>query len=511
MQSPITLRTRTSLLIILLANWTLLITGGVGHSLWIDEWFTVQNVASPWAAVLPKLIAEERRPPLYWITLKAWSELAGHSEFALRLLSIACAAAAIALVWRFGRRLLGDRAAVIAAAMFGLTPFVLLYGSMVRSYMLFAALTVLSAIAWQKYVQRSTMRTWALYVVSLALLLYTDYGAVAVLGSHGAWWLGRLVLRRDRRAWFGIGALAAATLAFAPWATVLIGQSARSIGGLAADLASSPLGTLLKIGMPFVSLGAGETLYPWTPLGVVGVASFNIAAAFGIRRLWRTDRTTSTFVMLWIAVTLTFTATLLSLVAVDITFLNATSRAPHLAAAFALLAGCGAAALSSRTRAVLLTAIAVVWGAGYVNYYAMQEYHNPIYAVPTRDVAVRMRAAPADALLIAESDTLVPYYYRSAPGAATLLEVQPNDALSDIQSRIERDAPPQVHIAWFGRDRTSVGFDTPTLDQWLQQRGYREVRREEHGPVGDSYRWIKARLLGRDPYSHKLTVQVFER
>ena len=37
---------------------------------------------------------------------------------------------------------------VIAAAVFGLSPFVLLYGSMVRSYMLFAALAVLSAVAF---------------------------------------------------------------------------------------------------------------------------------------------------------------------------------------------------------------------------------------------------------------------------------------------------------------------------------------------------------------------------
>lgn len=488
-----------------------MLAGVTRQSLWIDEWFTVQNVAGPWETVLPKLIAEERRPPLYWILLKTWSELAGHSEFALRLLSIAFAATTVTMLWRLGRRLLGSDAAGLAAAAFALSPFVLLFGSMVRSYMLFTAATVFSVLMWLRCTRRPTGAAWAAYAVVLALLLYIDYGAIAVVAAHGAWWLARLALHRDRRAWLGLGALAAAAATFSPWMVVLIGQSARSIGGLAADLASSPLGVLLKFGMPFVSLAVGETLYPWTPLGVVGVLLPNAAAAYGSWRLWRRGGFAASFLLTWIAAALTFTATLLSLVAVDITFLNAASRAPHLAAAFALLVAYGAVQLPVRIRYASIAAMVVVWGAAFANYFTRQEFLNPIYAVPTREVAAQLRQAPDDALIVAESDTLAPYYYRTNPGAAELIEVRPNDALLEIQAHIERRSPSQVHLVWFGRDRTAVGFATPTLSAWLQEHGYREVRRDEHGAVGASYRAIKTRLFGRETYTHKLTVQVFER
>jgi len=210
-------------------------------------------------------------------------------------------------------------------------------------------------------------------------------------------------------------------------------------------------------------------------------------------------------------VTLIFTATLLTLVAVDITFMNATSRSPHLTAAFALLAALGIGSLPRRTRFAVIAAVAVVWGAGYVNYFRLAEFHNPIYAVPSRDIAARMRAEDARTLIVAESDTLVPYYFRSAPAQATLIEVAINASISAVKKRITNDAPTRVEIAWFGRDRTAGGFDTPALGDWLTQNGYVETNREEYGIVGDSYLAIKSRLIGRETYRAKLTVQRFER
>src|SRR5204862_5054832 len=63
---------------ILFANWALLLTRLARQSLWIDEWFTVQDVAPAWRDFLPHLIQAERRPPLYWALLKIWMTFAGH-------------------------------------------------------------------------------------------------------------------------------------------------------------------------------------------------------------------------------------------------------------------------------------------------------------------------------------------------------------------------------------------------------------------------------------------------
>lgn len=496
---------------IVLVQWAFMLTSLAHQSLWIDEWFTVQNIVGPWADVLPKLIAEERRPPLYWLVLKSWTAPSGTSEFSMHLLSVIFAVVATSVIWQVTRRMIGRRDALLATALFAWTPFLLLYGRMVRSYSLFALLVVISVLCWRQFEKKPSRGAWLAYAAALASVIYTDYGAIAMLGVHGLWWAWQFLQRRTRASLAGIAAVVTAFVIFAPWASVLVQQSARSVGGMAADLASSPLGALMKIAMPFVSLSTGETLYPWTPLGIIGVFVLNGTAAIGLWKLVRTQPTTGTFVVLWIVVTLTFTATLLTLVAVDITFMNATSRSPHLTAAFALLAALGIGSLPRHTRITVIAAVVVVWGAGYVNYFRLAEYHNPIYAIPSRDIAARMRAEDAHTLIVAESDTLVPYYFRSAPAQAQLIEVGINTSISVVEQRIANDGPAHVEIAWFGRDRTAGGFDTPALGEWLTQHGYVETRREEYGIVGDSYLAIKSRLIGRETYRAKLTVQRFER
>jgi len=496
---------------VILVQWAFMLAGLARQSLWIDEWFTVQNVVGPWENVLPKLIAEERRPPLYWLLLKAWTEAAGRSEYGMHLLSVAFAVIGACLVWQLARRLIGRREAMLAAALFAWAPFLLLYGRMVRSYSLFAMLTVVSVLCWHAFERRPTRITWIAYAAALAATIYTDYGAIGVLGAHGLWWLVQLLQRRSRTSVAGVAAVVAALVAFLPWATILVRQSVRSLGGVAADLASSPLGAVMKIAMPFVSLSTGETLYPWTALGIIGVIVLNGAAALGAWKLVRARRSGGAFIVLWLAVTLIFTATLLSVVAVDITFMNATSRSPHLAAAFALLAAAGVGGLSLRPRLAAFAAIALTWSAAYVNYFTYTEYHNPIYAIPSRDIAARMRPDDGDALIVAESDTLVPYYLRSASAAAALEEIQPGASIAAVQARIVQEKPQRVQLAWFGRDRTSGSFATPSLGEWLAQNGYAETSSERYGLVGDSYFAIKSRLVGRDTYRAKLTVQTFER
>lgn len=511
MKLRISTLSRIALPLLLLVEWGFMTANLAQQSMWIDEWFTVQNVAGPWANIIPKLIAEERRPPLYWLVLKSWTELSGHSEFAIRIFSVSCAALTVALIWQIGKRLLPRSSALLAACAFGLTPFVLLYGRMMRSYMLFALLTALSVLCWSMFMQRSSRKTWGLYVLSLVGMLYTDYGAVGVLGVHGLWWLWHFLRTRGHSRLAGISASIVAGIVFLPWATVLVQQSARSVGGTAADLAFSPVGMALKMAMPFVSLSIGETLYPWTVLGILGVLMLNAAALFGLWKLLRSTTPTGIFLALWVGVTLVFTATLLSFVAVDITFMNATSRAPHLAVAYALLAAHGIHTFTPRLRTAAIGIIIIVWGAAFANFYALRDFHNPIYAVPTREIAQRMHNANADTLLIAESDTLVPYYYAQAAGAAKMLTVTPGNEMTPIQQRIAVETPARIQIAWFGRDRTSSSFGTPELASWLTTHSYYEVQRDEYGPVGDSYQRIKSMLVKHETYAAKLTVQVFEK
>ncbi len=500
-------RTVWGLAALALAQWGLLTAGLSRQSLWIDEWFTIKDVSPGWPDFIPELILTERRPPLYWALLKLWMGLAGESEFALRLFSVLMAALLLAASFNLARRLVGPSAAAVAAGLLAFSPFLILFSRMLRSYSLFALLVTAATIALLRLAGRLTPARWGLYAGLAVLLIYTDYGALGVLVVHGLWLLkdlpggaGRVLAR--------LAALAVAGLAFAPWIGVAAQQSERSAGGLAADLAGSPPGLALKLAIPFVALGAGETIYPWQPLAGLSIAVCAFLAVMGARRLWAAARAAAGLLVGWFGVSVVFTATVLSLIAVDITFLNVTSRAPHLAVAYSLLIGAGLVSLGRRRwRAAALAVVGGAFGVALLNYFAGREFLNPIYAVPVRDVVrqVSVEAGP-DELIIAEFDTLFGHYYAAQPGRAGYQDAAPEHNRATIEAR----RPGRVWLITFGRDRTAGAFGAEALGDWLLS-DYRIASSRGYAEVGPAYNWVKERLLGRPAYRYKLNVTVYER
>src|SRR6185436_979977 len=135
-------------------------------------------------------------PPLYWALLKLWMALAGQSELALRFVSLAATVMIVAITFRLGLLLFRReewrvRSTLIVAALIGFSPFLLLYGRMIRSYALFTLLTTAATWALLRLESKLTFGRWLAYVVLAAALLYTDYGAWAVLGAQGLWIIAR--------------------------------------------------------------------------------------------------------------------------------------------------------------------------------------------------------------------------------------------------------------------------------------------------------------------------------
>jgi len=493
-------------------SWVLLLTQLSHLSLWIDEWFTVKDVSPTWANFIPELIATERRPPLYWALLKLWMSVAGDSEWVMRWFSAACVVVTMAGAFQLTKTLTrNNRLAFLSAAFMAAAPFTILYGRMMRSYWLFTLLVVLATYELWRLLSRPTRWRWLGYTLCATALFYTDYGAVAVLGTHGLWMIWQAWRLRSWRALLiPLSALGMAALFFIPWVGVLVAQSLRSTTSLiAADLATSPVGLTLKLAMPFVSFSIGETLYPWSPLGVIGVLLITALAAHGAWVLWKTQPLTAIFLLGWLGLSVLFTATLFSLVATDITFLNMASRTPHLIVVYSILIAQGWLSLPQRAlRRVAGVGLGVVFAVSLGNYYQGLEFFNPIYTTPSREVAATLRAtATADDLIIAEPDTLIGYYYQQHPGAAAYQD-------SDLPSNpalVENLRPKKIWIGVFGRDRSANEFDTAHFISWLAEQGYVETQRTGYAPVGESYRWVKARLLNREPYTHKLTLIEFSR
>src|SRR5919201_3936682 len=83
------------------------------QSLWYDEGLSAHQLTRSFGEILHASALDTHPPGYYW-TLKAWAEVIGSSELALRSLSAVWGVAAVVLTFLIGRRLFGTLAASIA-------------------------------------------------------------------------------------------------------------------------------------------------------------------------------------------------------------------------------------------------------------------------------------------------------------------------------------------------------------------------------------------------------------
>lgn len=222
---------------------------------WTDELFTLHTVAKP----VPQIIEAVRRdihPPLYYLLAHAWP---WHGIAGLRALSALWALTAAAALWVFWR----DRAPRLALALFALSPCLLLYGRMARSYAMQTALAVVAIAMLERWMRdRQALRWAAGALAAVVALLYTHYvPGVAILAGFVL--VGWRAVGVGRAAAFA--AIAAA--AYAPWAALSI-DALRRWGGQASYSATYALSgnaaieNLLKMAFGATSLTVGESVLP---------------------------------------------------------------------------------------------------------------------------------------------------------------------------------------------------------------------------------------------------------
>jgi mannosyltransferase len=199
-------------------------TRGLGDSLWIDEGISV-GIASHPAAEIPGLLRQDGSPPLYYLLLHGWIELAGTGEAVLRAPSLVFALLTVPAALWGGWSLFGRRAGWLCAALAALLPFLTAQAQEARMYSLVALLSVLAAAAFLHGFVRARRGFVVLFGLVLALLLYTHYWALfLILGALAAFAALLAGARRDERrqlAVDGVLAFGLPLLAFAPWVPTL--------------------------------------------------------------------------------------------------------------------------------------------------------------------------------------------------------------------------------------------------------------------------------------------------
>ena len=181
--------------------------------------------------------ASDIHPPLYYLLLRGWREMAGDTEFSHRALSAFLGIGLVAVTYSLGRQLTGSAgrgAALIGAFLAAVNPALIYYSQETRMYELLAFLTLLSTLLLVHFLQDKSRR-FALaigYIIIAAAGLYTHYFFPAVLLAqnlvYGLWLCGqresgRAALWREARTWLLM--MLATLLLYLPWLPIFFRQA----------------------------------------------------------------------------------------------------------------------------------------------------------------------------------------------------------------------------------------------------------------------------------------------
>ncbi|GAB4527226.1 MAG: hypothetical protein OHK0046_44820 [Anaerolineae bacterium] len=214
------------------------------ESLWVDEGF------SYWAIRhedMFGLLQRDVHPPVYFVLLRAWAEVAGITELALRYFSVLPSVLSVAVVYQVGRELERLRGAkgetpipLLAALMLALADMENYTAQETRNYtwhVLWALVSMWMFIRWVRLSKRgiyATHRARAQYAVPLLLwiaasllLVYTHYIGVCLLAVQAVFVLFFL---RGRVRLVALGALGVIGVLFVPWLLVVVGGQTANVG-----------------------------------------------------------------------------------------------------------------------------------------------------------------------------------------------------------------------------------------------------------------------------------------
>jgi hypothetical protein len=276
----------------LLAVSILLRTRALDVGFWIDEGLSV-GIADRPLGDIPGVLRQDGSPPLYYVLLSLWMDVAGSSEASVHGLSVVFSVLCVPVAFWAGWTLFGRRTAWIAALLAAVNPFLTQYAQEGRMYALVALLGTVSLTCWLLAFTTdagAVRRGPAIgFAVSFAAMLYTHNWALFFGAATGIAWLVLLWRargsERGRLLRTGLVAYGGVVLLYAPWLPNALYQAAHtgapwSKAPSLAALASVPARILGEVAEVAVFLAAGAGVL--TLLRTRGAPGRATAALLGI-------------------------------------------------------------------------------------------------------------------------------------------------------------------------------------------------------------------------------------
>jgi len=476
-----------------------------------DEAFAVRAWAADPRDVVRDLARVEPHPLGTFLGFWAWKQIAGDSEFAMRVLPLLGNLIGAAGMAQLGRRLLGSaRVGLIAAALWAINPYLIWHAQDVRNYAIWAGLSPLALWLFIRALDRDRRGDWLLYIAVEALALYTFFLEAFFLLGHA---LYLLLMRRERRAvrgavlsWTLLGLL------LVPW-FVQIWFLADS--GYQGAVGKADPAALLTEFLPTLLIGDTPPT-PWNvllPLAWIAL----VAAA------WRLRRPLQPRLGGWLALSALLPAALLLVAARRMSvfhprYLLAATPALLLPSAWALappLERRATRGLGRTVIAVALLALPLLSAAELVGYYRGDDAKSPDW--PGLVAFLKARTLPGDLIVLPAPDPAFGYYYgqpadeislRPDADLAALLRPEVNfrsgiwaiDAPADARAFLEQHMQP-VGEQWTGT------FRVDQYRRWDVRPS--EIARASGAQFGNFARLEGITLQGPDANNPALTVLLY--
>ena len=153
------------------------------RSIWFDESYSAYLTRFEYSTVWD-LTAQDVHPPLYYFALKTWAHIFGHTDFAMRMLSVVCGAVAILFAYLWIKYKYGATAAIFSALLLSISPSFIRYGQEMRMYTMILAIVFAATYILQIAIDNRKKRWWVLYAILLAIGMWTHYFCALAWIAH---------------------------------------------------------------------------------------------------------------------------------------------------------------------------------------------------------------------------------------------------------------------------------------------------------------------------------------
>ncbi|MCX6639542.1 MAG: glycosyltransferase family 39 protein [bacterium] len=514
--------------LILLVGAILLFANLGLYDIWGDEVFTFpkgRNLSEVLSTT--KSIAITVHPPLYNFLHYFWQHgFAGNDVVRNRFLYALFGFVNLLLVYRLGSRFLSKQSALFATLLCATSPFLVMYSRMLRWYPLSVTLMLLTILLFERYRRSGRWSDWIFFTLNGTILIYSDYLGLVLLGSLYLYlFLHPKSSAAPIKRWLLAGLVM--FILFLPWLPVLLDQIGREydvypevaqkatlenprMAQKQFGLRGMIFNSVQKVGFLAYTFTLGETTYPWRLVTSIPVLlAFLLLFLILVFKMRGPTENNTRFLFF------VFTLSLIVLIVLSEVHRNFSSRTFQLPSKimfllplFLLLIAQGWQKLNRKTLQVALGAIIIgVNCYGLNNYFQGQQFLNPKYLVPWRQIQhdIEDRAQSSDLVVTDEEAFLKQLSLSKSPLSVFGLV----GAKEEVEKRFTEKGSYHLYILirYRGDEQITLeGLDVvkelsalyPVVDTWHYVPA---------DPEAAPY-WKK--LLGRDPNPFLVDVFCFQ-